>query len=420
MQGPVIQDTTQFILKASVIDGVCTKEFDGIIQVNVEQVKADFYLSAMNAALNEPINLYNLSTGGTNFQWTFDGAASSSFTGATPAPVNFVQAGTLHPTLRASSNSGCADVATKSIYVYDNSLLKTSCWSTGIGLESKRGSGSFKNSSAFTPNGDVIITGSFSGTAEFDSKVGPDFKIPDEYYTTNFIARYSSKGVLKWAFNTSRYEYANSSTIVGSDVVVDDEGSIYLLTSDGSFEPKFYSANGATTNIDANDSRYYGHSNQYLIKYSPDGILQWARSRRQITGGLYADIFIDMELDPSGNIFIVSDHIYKISPSGDVLMKVSEVIAFNITNLPEDRSADVEVYPIPANDIITVIFSDADYINRIRSVSVVSVTGVQSLQVNRSKFPSKLEIDISRLPTGVYVSVIELPESVIHKKIIIH
>jgi photosystem II stability/assembly factor-like uncharacterized protein len=324
LQGPVIRDTTQFTVKAKVANGVCTREFGGLIQVDVEQVKADFSLSATNAALNEPVNIYNLSSGATNFQWTFYGATTPSFTGASPSPVSFTHTGTLQPVLHASSNSGCTDVVTKNIHVYDNTLLKQSCWATGIGLTAERdghGYEFFKNSSAIAPNGDILITGSFSGIAEFDSKVGPDLVIPNQTRVTNFLARYSPTGVLKWAFNTSRYEIENSASPVGSYVAVDDDGSIYLLTSYGSFNPTFYSANGVATN--PYEGVFVNSANQhYLIKYSPDGMLQWIRSEKQITGETSADMFIDMELDASGNIFIVNDHVYKISSSGDVLMKV--------------------------------------------------------------------------------------------------
>ena len=291
----------------------------------MKKVEAAFHLSTLNAAIGEPVNVYNKSKGAVNFQWTFSNASPSASNAASPGSIIFQQAGTTQVQLEASSASGCSNVKTGDLHVYDDSFLNLSCWATGVGfsLDGDFSSQQMTNL-AVAPNGDILITGYYLGEAEFDSKAGPDFTTDNEVLITNYLARYSQKGVLKWVLNTSRYMVENSiNPMAGSKTVIGSDGSTYLLTSYGSFEPVFYSMDGDSIQP-YKDVYIYPSSQQYLIKYSEDGILQWATSKAEITGDMLSTHFIDLEMDASGNLYLVNENIYSISPlTGDVLNSVT-------------------------------------------------------------------------------------------------
>ena len=338
LSAPEIQDTTQYKVKASIANGLCERWFNDILEVKVERVEARFGLPLLNAAIGESVNVYNKSAGANTFQWTFPGASPASSNVRSPGPVAFNQAGTHQVTLTARSSSGCQHTESKSIYVYDDSSLDLSCWATGIGFDVEGGTVTeqFLEGLTAAPNGDVLTTGYYLGEAEFDSKAGPNFKTKNEVFITNFLARYSAKGVLKWMLNTSRYMVENSTNpMMGSKAVTGSDGSIYLLTNYGSFEPVFYSADGDSLQP-YKDVFIYPSSQQYLIKYSGDGILQWVKSKFEITGDMLSTHFINLEVDAMGNLYVVNKDLYKISSAdGDVL---SAVQAFD----PQQVNAHLE------------------------------------------------------------------------------
>lgn len=307
---PSISDTTDFNVKAQVINGVCSKWFDQTLQIDVENVKADFHLSSMNASTSENIKVYNQSEGAINFQWIFSGATPSASTAANPPLIKFFQEGTPQVKLTATSASGCSHVATKTIHTYEDGMLKPTCWANSIGAVGYGNHWADRlphPDVAVTHDDNIIVAGAYSYEIDFDSKVGLDKKIDKQGYITNYLAKYNSKGVLQWAFNTSRDEMDNTKVLAAPD------GSIYLLTSDGSYEPIFYSANGDSLIY----YPVYSAFRQYIIKYNSDGILQWVRAKRDMDDS--REIIRDMGLDEQGNLYFLTDAIYKLSPAGDII-----------------------------------------------------------------------------------------------------
>jgi PKD repeat protein len=332
----VIRDTSKFLVKTNA--GVCTKWFDDTIKINVERVKADFYLSTRNAAAGESINVYNKSEGATDFQWTFPGAFVSSSTLAAPDPVSFIGAGSYNATLVAASPTGCSDVATVTMDVYDDAPLQL-CWATGVGISSLIGNGydegNHNYSVAVAPNGDVLTTGIYMGRAEFDSKAGGPYITPEALQPRSFLAKYSSKGVLRWVVNTAVYEALNQS--LGSFVKVAADGSIILLTCTGTGIAEFYSANGDTVRAYDGFERY-----QYLVKYTSDGIVEWFRPVVHESNSI-----TDLEIDDAGNSYIITNNgsLHRWSASGDY---IDEITITYLRNFELALASDGSFYTIHA------------------------------------------------------------------------
>jgi photosystem II stability/assembly factor-like uncharacterized protein/PKD repeat protein len=315
LSSAIIRDTSVFSIKASAINGVCAKWFDNTIKINVEHVKADFYLSPPNVAAGEPVNIYNKSIGATDFQWTFPGAFVNSSVKPSPDPIAFIGAGNYNTTLRAVSATGCSHVATVAMNVYDDAPLQQ-CWANGVGVSTIiTDSYGMRNyySVAAAPDGDVLTTGIYIGQAEFDSKNGVQYITSEAIQARSYLARYSAKGVLKWIINTSVYEQVNRQ--IGSTVKLAADGSIMVLTCTGRDIPEFYSANGDT--IQGDESFY---SYQHLIKYTADGMVEWFRPV-----ATDSDVLTDFEIDDAGNSYIVTSNgnLYRWSSSGEYIDVVS-------------------------------------------------------------------------------------------------
>jgi PKD repeat protein len=359
-----IRDTSEFLVKTSAVNGVCTKWFRDTIKVNVERVKADFYLSTRNAAAGENINVYNKSEGATDFQWTFPGAFVNSSILDSPDPIAFIGAGSYNTTLVAASPTGCSDNAIVTMDVYDDAPLP-SCWAAGVGVSSlfnmQYASWNHNYSVAVDPAGDVLTTGMYVGQAEFDSKLGKGYTTLEAVHPRSFLAKYTSKGALKWVVNTAVYENWNQPK--GSFVKVAADGSIYLLTWSGSSSIEFYSANGDTVRMPTEM-----YASEYLIKYTSDGIIEWVRALG--TSSSNDNPITDFEIDAAGNSYMAFYHgnLWRWSASGDFIDEI------NVT--PSFQRPEVAV--APDGSFYTIHALDAN------SLSVQRFTSTGQLEWNKS------------------------------------
>jgi hypothetical protein len=136
------------------------------------------------------------------------------------------------------------------------------------------------NGIAVDLSGNVYITGSFQGAADFGigniSSVGS---------ADMFVAKYSVNGNLQWLQSGGGLSFD-----VGSDITIDSFGDIYVI---GSY--------GSTATFGSASITSLGNSDVFLAKYSSTSTLQWVRSG----GGSSDDSGRSIATDMSGNIFIV-------------------------------------------------------------------------------------------------------------------
>jgi hypothetical protein len=108
---------------------------------------------------------------------------------------------------------------------------------------------------------------------------------------------------------------------------------------------------------------------------------------------------------------------YKVDVTEGGCSATSRAVMLIITGEEEGAQDGVTVYPSPATDRLTLNFGDARYA---ATVSLVSVSGGNLLEIPKAARQEELVIDVSHLPPGVYICLIKTPEKVIHRKISIY
>ncbi len=151
------------------------------------------------------------------------------------------------------------------------------------------GFGALERGIATTSNGDVVVTGSFSGTVDFDP--GPSqTNLTALGGSDIFIAKYSAAGALQWA---NRIGETPIYTDAGTAVTVDTNGNILVtgqFTGNVDFDPGAgvtqLSSSGGTWDV-------------FVLKLNASGGFVWARS----VGAGSDDVGAGIATDSNGNVY---------------------------------------------------------------------------------------------------------------------
>jgi len=131
----------------------------------------------------------------------------------------------------------------------------------------------------------VYVTGSFSGTADFDPGIGT-YNLISKGSEDIFVAKYSQFGILIWAI-----ALGGTSSETGKSIAVDKLGNVYLT---GQFMGTVdFNPGTAVKNITSN-----GNYDIFIAKYSSSGVYLWAYGM----GSSNWDYSEDIGLDTLGNV----------------------------------------------------------------------------------------------------------------------
>jgi hypothetical protein len=135
-------------------------------------------------------------------------------------------------------------------------------------------------------SGNVIITGYFRSSVDFDPGTGSSF-LTSAGWSDIFICKLTSTGTLSWAKRIGDINYEE-----GKAITADATGDIYIT---GYFmnAPDFDPGTGTTTLTSA------GGYDVYVGKYSSTGTLVWVKS----FGASTEDNVLAIDLDASGNVY---------------------------------------------------------------------------------------------------------------------
>ncbi|MBO2009603.1 T9SS type A sorting domain-containing protein [Siccationidurans soli] len=153
---------------------------------------------------------------------------------------------------------------------------------TGIPLwarSARSPSGSTSSEVTTDIQGNVFLAGSYGGTATFGT-----VSLTSQGNLDNFIAKYDALGAIQWV-----QSIGGTDTDLSYGAKCDAQGNIYTCGSFGSTV-----ALGATALVSS------GQSDGFLVKYSPQGVLLWARS----FGGTGSDTGLSIATDVLNNVYV--------------------------------------------------------------------------------------------------------------------
>ena len=142
------------------------------------------------------------------------------------------------------------------------------------------------------PAGNVYVCGAFDNTVDFDPDTLVDASITEEGNGDVYLAKYDNTGAHLWSFNLGFWGHD-----LGSDMVVDDLGNIYLtgyFRVDVDFDP-----GPGTAMLTAQGTR-----DVFVAKYDTDGNYQWAFN---IAFGGNVERYPGIGLDADGNVLVTGE-----------------------------------------------------------------------------------------------------------------
>lgn len=146
---------------------------------------------------------------------------------------------------------------------------------------------------AYDPNGNVFVTGSTSGTLTAYSANDAPFAgtIPNAGGSDVFVIKYNGSGEVQW---TARV--ASTGGDIGYGIATDSSGNAYVTGAAGG-NWTAYNAGGSLPFPEVTNA---GQSDVFLVKYNPDGFVQW---RARLSGAAIDNGFA-VTTDLSNNVYV--------------------------------------------------------------------------------------------------------------------
>lgn len=225
------------------------------------------------------------------FEWVnhlvpFQSPGGSVCTGiARDAAGNVYAAGSFSGTTDFDPGPGTANiVGDQDIFIVKYGASGNYLWAKKIG--SAQGT-DYATSIAVDANGNIIITGVFEQTVDFDPGPGTA-NLTGVGRGDVFLAKYNPSGNYLWAIRMGDYEIDG-----GDAIALDAGGNIYIT---GSFVGTVdFDPGAGTANLVA-----AGNRNIFIAKYSSAGNYIWAKD----IGSPITDEAGDLALDGSGNVYV--------------------------------------------------------------------------------------------------------------------
>ncbi len=153
-------------------------------------------------------------------------------------------------------------------------------------------SGDYAYGLAMAPNGDVVVTGSYQGTLDFGSVVLSSNRSSSDV----FVARYTPTGVNVWARS-----YGNSANDAGKGVAVDSNDSVIVVGEfmggvdfAGGNSDACIGSNQPPSCVRSVDASTDG----FIVKYNPNGTTAWVKS----FGSTFGDNAFAVGVDAANNV----------------------------------------------------------------------------------------------------------------------
>lgn len=269
-----------------------------------------------------------------------------------------------------------------------------------------------------TSNGDVILSGSFNGTSDFNPQAGVyNLSIIGQQSNT-FMAKYDSLGILIWVKQIEGYNYS-------SKMGISDNDDIYILGDIYTSTVNDFDPGAGTFSLNSGES-------SYIAKYNTNGVFEWAGGFTGIstTFGLLAlnvykngsvyiagqfknttSTMVDFNPNPlnTHNLFCYGSH--SQSDGDGFLLKLSPWVV-GIKN--EINNSVTQIYPNPTRDNLTInldnYYQDID-------LQLLSFSG-QILKKQTFNNTNSISLNIENFPSGLYFIRLMMNDTITIRKIV--
>ena len=188
---------------------------------------------------------------------------------------------------------GIGNVSLVSLGFYDIFVLKLDLSGNFVWVKNMSGlSYECPNAIAIDASGDIVITGYYIQTVDFDPGSGI-YNLTSEGNRDIFIVKLNSSGNFIWAKSIGANNDDNAQS-----VTVDSLGYIYV-TGDFNDTTDFDPDAGTFHLYEVVDG--FGDGDIFILKLDASGSLVWAKSM----GGISKDTGLSIAVDDSGNVFTV-------------------------------------------------------------------------------------------------------------------
>jgi hypothetical protein len=164
-------------------------------------------------------------------------------------------------------------------------------------------------------NGNIYITGQYTGTAVFDGPGGTHSSTNSQSLPSSFVEEYNSSGVYQWADWASNQANSQVNSV---SIALDSSNNVYIA---GQFVgTDNFNASGTANTQGGN---YNNNGDGFLSKYSSSGVYDWTKFFDNTTGS--GSNISDVVVDGNNNIYINGEFNETIGfdgiggPAGDYL-----------------------------------------------------------------------------------------------------
>lgn len=223
------------------------------------------------------------------YQWAIQMGGTSNDYGidvTVDASGNALVTGQFYNTVDFDPGAGTANLTSNGssdIFLAKYDDMGTYMWAINMG----NGNGEYSRAVAMDASGNVLVTGYFQGTVDYNPGVGTA-NLSSNGAADIFLAKYDASGTYMWAINIG-----GASNDISASIAVDSSDNILMTgffhgTAD--FDPGVSTANRISN----------GAADIFLAKYDATGTYMWATS----IGGTNADLSYSLALDGSGNVLV--------------------------------------------------------------------------------------------------------------------
>lgn len=251
------------------------------------------------------------------------------------------------------------------------------------------------NSIATDASGNVIITGSFNGTADFDPSTNTENLVSNGNQDI-FIAKYDDNGNYVWAFNLG-----SNGLDKGNAIATDLSESIYVT---GSFKGTVNFDPAASSTLTA-----IGNSDAFVAKYDASGNFKWVDQ----LAGAAADEGFSINTNVNGKVYTtgsfsgIANFDSNISSSanltsnGNTDIYVASYMQSVATDIQLNTNSEpfiVNSYPNPTTDLLTIDLGKThDRLN-----VVITNTLGQTVLSKKYLNANVLDLNLYELTKGTY------------------